>query len=105
MSKSNEADFIPEIRRKHQAFYVLHVMANPACNRSATDSMLHDCLEMAGLYSPRTYVRGLLDHLEQIGLLRTRKFDEWVVATLTEKGERVAAGKDRTESVAVFYPD
>lgn len=105
MSDSNDFDFLPKILREHQTLTILRTMVHPAFNRSATDGMLYQCLERMGQYCSRGAVRALLDHMEQIGLLNTRKVEDCVVATLTEKGERVALGKDRCEGVAVYYPE
>lgn len=105
MTIANDFDPLPKILREYQALTILRALVHPAFNRNATDGMLYQCLERMGQYCSRGAVRALLDEMEQIGLLNMRKVEDCVVATLTEKGERVALGKDRCDGVAVFYPD
>ncbi|MCF3642994.1 hypothetical protein LXM94_23815 [Rhizobium sp. TRM95111] len=105
MTHTNELDFLPKVLGEHRALQILRIMVNPSCNRSATDRLLHDCLEICGLYCARPALRKLLDDMEARGLLVTHKAEDCIVARLTEKGERVGLGKDRIEGVATFYPD
>ncbi|MBN9055225.1 MAG: hypothetical protein J0H80_15975 [Rhizobiales bacterium] len=105
MTSSNEFDFLPKLRREYQALIILRVMAHKECNGHAIDGLLHDALKTMGLSTSRPALRALLDQLEQIGVITTRKANDCVVASLTERGERAAAGEERVEGVARFFAE
>ena len=96
----NEEDAFRQIRSRHQFFEILRIMAHPAFNGRMHDQMLGDCLEPFALGGSGAQIRNALIRLEELGLVRCSKVEAYVLAELTEKGERVAFGKDRMDEVA-----
>lgn len=105
MNSDNDFDFLPKVRRAHQSLAILRGLAHKECKGHATEGMLHDILDNLGLYASRPALRTLLDQLEQVGVLTTRKAGDCVIASVTEHGERAAAGKEQVDGVARFFAD
>jgi hypothetical protein len=96
----NEEDAFRQIRRKHQFLEILRLLTHPVFNRRISERMVGDCLEKVALGGSRAEIRTALYRMEELGLLRCIKYDDHFLCDLTEKGERIALGKDSMEEVA-----
>lgn len=88
-------DFVAEDRR----LAVLRLLADQQ-GYSCNDSVLHDALERLGHQCPRAIVRDDMSWLEERQLLKFEIIAGRIwVATLTERGADVAAGRSYVEGV------
>lgn len=77
---------------KHVRIALLRVLASaPACR--ANSSILHSAVDELGLTATRDQVKTELAWLAEQGLVTCVDYSGLVVATLTERGEDVAAGR------------
>lgn len=78
--------------RQHLRTSILRTLAT-APSYSANDSILLDVVRAVGINASRDQIRTELAWLLEQGLIRSETLDTLVVATLTERGEDVAAGR------------
>ncbi|MBM3090268.1 hypothetical protein GFB56_05500 [Ensifer sp. T173] len=97
---TNEEENYRRIRKSHQAFEILHTLAAFEPSGRSNDCILAGYLDLLALGGSRLEIRTALERLDQMGLLRSSAVDDYMVVTLTEKGERVARGSDQIEGVA-----
>lgn len=96
----NSPDPASEARRHHQALAILRAMASDAWMGRANDHVLGDYLDAIALGGSRSEIRSAVMRLEELGLVRNTAVEEYLIAILTEQGERVASGNLRVEGVA-----
>jgi|SRR5947208_3303794 hypothetical protein len=88
-----------EYNRKHRRLSILLVLSGADAYRS-NDSMLYDVVNEFGIASTRDQVRGELTWLAQQGFITVREIATAMVATLTEQGSDIAAGRARHPNIA-----
>jgi hypothetical protein len=78
--------------RQHLRSSILRTLKN-APEYSANDSIVTDVVRSVGINASRDQVRTEMAWLKEQGLIRTQELDKLIVATMTERGEDVAAGR------------
>ncbi len=96
----NEEHLFRQVRRKHQLFEILRMMVHPTFKGQINDRMAGDCLELVALGGSRAEIKTALHRMEELGLIRCVKRDDYLLCDLTEKGERIGLGKDFMDEVA-----
>jgi hypothetical protein len=81
-----------DIVAQHRRLSILRLLAE-APENSLNDAILHTALGELGLASSRDQVKGDLAWLAEQGLLSTEAVGHLAVATLTPRGDDVAAGR------------
>ena len=88
-----------EHHRKHRRLSILRVLADSPEYR-ANDSLVATIVNDFGLVSTRDQVRGELTWLREQGFVTVKEVAGVMVATLTEAGGEVAAGRRNDPGVA-----
>jgi len=87
-----------EAWREHLRIALLRTLANAPAHQ-LNDSILADVVRNAGINATRDQVRVELQWLAEAGLASLQSFDALAVATLTGRGEDVAAGRSLAPGV------
>lgn len=95
----NAEDPFPRLRAEEQALAILQAMAREVSG-AVNDRVLAAYLDQIALGGLGDEVRAAILRLENLGLVKTRAVDHYLIATLTELGERVANGRAAAEGVS-----
>jgi hypothetical protein len=98
VSIRNDLSELERARREHQALAIL--LAARASNGSTNDHVLGTYLDRIALGGSNATIQTAMRALEAAGALRLAEADDYLVATLTETGERAAEGKTTLDGVA-----
>lgn len=94
---SNRPDQFEAIRIAHQASGILRILNR---ERSTNSQILRDWLGSIGLGICHRDLQDLLDRLEQDGLVRTEKIDNFRVIHLRQLGGEIASGTETLDWIA-----
>lgn len=83
---------------KHRRLTILRFL-NESNDGVSNASILEDICNDFGIPSTRDQVVGELTWLSEQGFVTTKEAGDFVVATLTERGEHVAVGKVKSDGV------
>lgn len=95
---SNQDNEAKQIRRRHQALAILKFLNRSPGFRS-NEEVLLDWHRQFGLTSSRDELRGIVSFLETEGLLRTESVEGLLIASMTDDGCDVAAGRKLIDGV------
>lgn len=87
-----------EHERQHRRLTVLRILGE-APGYSANESLLHQMVEQFGFRASRDQVRGDLTWLAEQGLVTTEETAGLLIATITQRGGDVAAGRSSVPGV------
>lgn len=93
------SDYASTTHAEHLRLAVLRLLSAEDGGYSANDSVLADALPRVGFNVPRDRVRTVIGWLAEQGLVEVEKLQHLTVATITERGLDVAAGRANVPGV------
>lgn len=100
----NQPDILSSIKARHRGLAILRALASSPAYIS-NERVLGDYLDRLGLGSGDTELRGCLTDLERDGAITIAYERSLMVLSLTRRGEEVARGVQKLETVASPGPD